>query len=149
MGGDLTQQYLADNGVRVLRDRYDFATFHQEELKASKYTGPDKRMKRISDDTGRPFGTKTILPSTITGTPRWQAEQYRDVLSLVMHMGRPDLFITMTCNPNWREIKGNLLPHQTTADRPDLMARVFALKLKVFMDYLTKGIFMLILFYLK
>ena len=139
MGGDLTQQYLADNGVRVLRDRYDYATFHQEELKVSKYKSLDKSMERIAEKTGRPIGKKTVLPSTITGTPRWQAEQYRDVLSMVMHLGRPDLFITMTCNPDWPEIKENLLPNQTASDRPELVARVFELKLKVFMDYLTRG----------
>ena len=96
-------------------------------------------MKKISEESGRPVGTKTVLPSSITGTPRWQAEQYRDVLALVMHMGRPDLFITMTCNPNWPEIQDNLLPQQTASDRPDLVARVFDLKLKTLMDYLTKG----------
>jgi hypothetical protein len=34
----------------------------------------------------------------------------------------------MTANPTWREIKDELNPGQTYADRPDLVARVFKLK---------------------
>jgi len=45
-------------------------------------------------------------------------------------LGKPDLFITMTCNPNWDEIQQNLLPGQKPWQRPDLIARVFEQKLK-------------------
>jgi hypothetical protein len=34
----------------------------------------------------------------------------------------------MTANPNWKEIVDELQPHQTVADRPDLVARVFQMK---------------------
>jgi hypothetical protein len=44
--------------------------------------------------------------------------------------GKPDLFITITCNANWPEIQQALLPNQTAQDRPDIVARVFSLKLK-------------------
>ena len=36
----------------------------------------------------------------------------------------------MTCNPKWREIQENLQPGQNDSDRPDLVSRVFHLKLK-------------------
>ncbi|CAL8991776.1 unnamed protein product [Prunus brigantina] len=51
-------------------------------------------------------------------------------MTLVQRFGRPDLFITMTCNPNWEEIKRELLPGQTPQDRPDLLTRVFRAKLE-------------------
>jgi Helitron helicase-like domain at N-terminus len=41
---------------------------------------------------------------------------------------KPDLFITMTCNPNWPEITSALLPGQKPEDRPDIVSRVFNLK---------------------
>ncbi|UYV76485.1 hypothetical protein LAZ67_14000604 [Cordylochernes scorpioides] len=44
--------------------------------------------------------------------------------------GRPDLFVTFTCNPRWTDIVENLLPNQNPSDRPDLVARVFNLKLQ-------------------
>ncbi|GBN55570.1 hypothetical protein AVEN_94499-1 [Araneus ventricosus] len=48
--------------------------------------------------------------------------------------GAPDLFITFTANPKWPEITENLRPSEHTTDRPDLLARVFNLKLKSLMD---------------
>ena len=41
---------------------------------------------------------------------------------------KPDFFITMTCNPNWSEITGELRPGETVQNRPDLVARVFKQK---------------------
>ncbi|CAI5453818.1 unnamed protein product [Caenorhabditis angaria] len=52
---------------------------------------------------------------------------------MVTKFGEPDLFITMTCSPKWREIQENLSPGQVPPDRPDLIARVFNMKV-VFFD---------------
>ncbi|GJT62834.1 putative reverse transcriptase domain-containing protein [Tanacetum coccineum] len=43
---------------------------------------------------------------------------------------KPDIFHTMTCNPNWPEIQTELLPGQAALDRPDLVSRVFRAKLE-------------------
>lgn len=51
-------------------------------------------------------------------------------MARVRKYGKPDLFITMTCNPKWPEIQEALLPGQTANDRPDIVDRVFRLKLK-------------------
>ena len=40
-------------------------------------------------------------------------------------MGKPDVFITFTCNPKWREIQEELFDGQTASDRPDLVSRFF------------------------
>ena len=52
---------------------------------------------------------------------------------------KPDLFITMTCNPKWPEIQSQLLPGQTAQDRPDIAARVFKLKKDQLIDDLVHG----------
>ena len=57
-------------------------------------------------------------------------QRYQDAMTLVQNYDRPDLFITMTCNPNWEEIKNELFPGQTSHDRPDLEVRVFHSKLE-------------------
>ncbi|XP_076043645.1 uncharacterized protein LOC143026761 [Oratosquilla oratoria] len=44
----------------------------------------------------------------------------------------------MTCNANWPEIQNNLQPGQTASDRPDLVARVFKLKLNKLIEDITK-----------
>ena len=56
--------------------------------------------------------------------------QYMDAMALVRKYGKPDKFLTMTCNPNWEEIKNELYPGQATQDRPDLVTRVFRAKLE-------------------
>ncbi|XP_026435506.1 uncharacterized protein LOC113333209 [Papaver somniferum] len=62
-------------------------------------------------------------------------------MALVQKYDKPDLLITMTCNPNWEEIRRNLKPGKQAHDRPDLTTRVFYSKfeeLKV--DLFTKGV---------
>lgn len=51
-------------------------------------------------------------------------------MALVQTYGRPDIFITITCNPRWPEITSELMPMQTPQDRPDLTARIFRMKLE-------------------
>ena len=62
------------------------------------------------------------------GSPRWFMSQFQDAMAIVRHHSKPTLFITMTTNPNWSEIKDNLLPDQIPQDRPDLTTRVFKQK---------------------
>ena len=50
---------------------------------------------------------------------------YQDAMTIVGQIGKSDLFITMTCNPNWPEIQLALLFEQTSQDRPDICACVF------------------------
>lgn len=57
-------------------------------------------------------------------------ELYQDSMSIVREYGRPSLFITMTTNTQWDEIQVELLPGQTANDRPDVIVRVFSLKLR-------------------
>ena len=62
-----------------------------------------------------------------------------DVMALVRKYGKPDIFLTMTCNPNWDEIRQLLLLGQTAQDRPDLVTRVFRAKLEVLKNKLMKN----------
>ncbi|XP_024196523.1 uncharacterized protein LOC112199789 [Rosa chinensis] len=62
-------------------------------------------------------------------------------MALVQKYGRPDLFITVTCNPNWEELRNELLPGQTPQDRPDLVTRVFHAKFEQLKeDIINKGV---------
>ena len=73
-------------------------------------------------------GNKIILPPTITGSPRFYVEKYQDAMAIVRKFGKPTIFITMTCNPEWSDIKESLNPGETAYDRPDIATRVFKLK---------------------
>ncbi|XP_044005456.1 uncharacterized protein LOC122850362 [Aphidius gifuensis] len=69
-------------------------------------------------------GKIVVLPSSFTGSPRNMLQHYQDAMAIVRKFGKPDLFITMTCNLNWREIKENILHGQTASDRPDIVLRI-------------------------
>ena len=59
-------------------------------------------------------------------------------MAIVTSYRRPDFFITMTCNPKWREITKNLLTGQRASDHPDIVAHVFHMKLNELLDDITK-----------
>ena len=67
---------------------------------------------------------------------------YQDSMAIVRHFGRPTLFITFTANPKWKAIVDELLPGHTAVDRPDLVARVFHIQQREFLQELRhKNIF--------
>ena len=59
-------------------------------------------------------------------------------MSIVRKFGKPDLFITFTCNPRWEEITSALSLDKKARDRPELNVRVFRLKLKELLSDLIK-----------
>ncbi|OWZ06009.1 LOW QUALITY PROTEIN: Helitron helicase [Phytophthora megakarya] len=86
------------------------------------------------------LGRKVIIPPTFTGGPRYMCQCFLDAMTIVRETGAPNLFITMTCNPNWPEIKENLRRGEQASDRRDLVARVFMQKLKALNQYLDEGV---------
>ncbi|POM75465.1 Helitron helicase-like protein [Phytophthora palmivora] len=69
------------------------------------------------------IGRKIIIPPKFTGGPRYMYQRFLDAMAIIRETGAPSLFITMTCNPHWPEIKDNLRRGQTASDRPDIVAR--------------------------
>ncbi|SCZ94200.1 BZ3500_MvSof-1268-A1-R1_Chr12-2g03749 [Microbotryum saponariae] len=63
--------------------------------------------------------------------PRENTQHYQDAMACVVKYGKPSLFITVTCNPEWPEIKAALGPSDQA---PDLIARVFEAKLNRLCD---------------
>ncbi|KAH9094890.1 hypothetical protein Ae201684P_022207 [Aphanomyces euteiches] len=93
------------------------------------------------------IGKRIVLPSSYTGGPRYMRQRYLDAMAIVRKYGRPDLFITVTCNPKWVEIDRELELakedygfKRSPSDRPDLLTRMFRLKLLAIEAVLTKGI---------
>ena len=70
------------------------------------------------------------------GGPHYMHERQQDAMTYVRMYGYPDLFITTTTNPNWPEIKDNLLPGQDPQDHPDIVPRVFRLKVQKLVEML-------------
>jgi len=61
-------------------------------------------------------------------------------MATVSKLGSIDLFITITCNPSWPEVRAALPQGYYAADRPDIVNRVtHRLKLDSIIDDITSG----------
>ena len=97
---------------------------------------------QAGDFDPKQLGREVILPASHIGSPRDMHARFQDAMATVRRYGKPHLFITMTCNPTWKEIQDELLPGQKAEDRPDLSSRVFQLKLQALEEeILENGIF--------
>ncbi|CAL8069739.1 unnamed protein product [Orchesella dallaii] len=132
--GKLTQQYIVDAYVRAEANDLMYIRTHQPQLRAEKYSGLMDHINSDADGRNDKPGTAIILPSSFQGSPRNMHQHYQDAMAIVTKYGKPDVFVTMTCNPKWREITENLKPWQRAENRPDLVARVFKLKLQQLLE---------------
>ncbi|EFN61253.1 Uncharacterized ATP-dependent helicase YHR031C, partial [Camponotus floridanus] len=131
----LFHQFAVDMYVKIETERLTYIRLHQKELRSEQYIHLRDAMN--ADKNGNNVGQLIILPATYMGSPRHMHEYAQDAMTYVRQYGRPDLFITFTCNPKWIEIT-NLLPGQSSSDRHDITARVFKQKLKALMDFIVK-----------
>ncbi|XP_051163766.1 uncharacterized protein LOC127283125 [Leptopilina boulardi] len=134
----LFQQWLVDFYVKIERDRLEYCKANQKKLRIDSYQGLIDYMQNSANQNNTNVGKMVILPSTFIGSPRNMMQHYQDLMAIVRKHGKPDIFLTMTCNPNWRKIRENLCESQTAVDRPDLVARVFSLKVKYLMDLIVR-----------
>ena len=138
-GGKLFGEILLNAYLLTESDRLAYQAKNQKQLRAETYAGVQAA---VLATTGATVGRKVILAPSFVGGPRHYHEQYRNAMAIVRAFGKPDLFITFTCNPKWPEITRELRPGQTAADRPDLVARVFKMKLDALLtDLWETGIF--------
>lgn len=129
----LLQQFLVDGYAMVESERLDYYRKHQKELRVDLYSGLSDAYSKGHKDPST-LGRRIVLPSSFTGGSRYLAENYKDAMAICAWAGFPDLFLTFTCNPSWPEIKRFCTKHQLEpSDRPDLLTRIFKLKLNALM----------------
>ena len=133
--GRLTQRYVYDMMANIESQRLNWIRHNQKSIKAEKYK---VIVDALSSDTEIIPGHLTILPPTIYGSPRWYAKEFQEAMALVRVKGKPDFFLTFTCNLNWPEIKGSIFQGQLTHQRPDIIARVFHMKVEALLTEILK-----------
>jgi hypothetical protein len=125
--GRLFQQYIVDTYAKIENERLLFIRNNQGTLRADCYNSLQDAYTH--GEAADQIGQKFILPATFIGSQRHMNNLYQDAMAIVSQTGKPDYFLTFTCNPHWKEIQDELLPGQTAIDRPDLCSRIFNLKL--------------------
>ena len=133
----LLQEYDVDAYCKTEAQRLDYQRHNQNALRVERYQGLLDYIDQRADEQGLDPGRCVILPSSFSGSPRTMHQNYQDAMAMIGKYGKPDLFLTFTCNPLWREIQENLGPTEKANDRPDLVARVFKMKLDVNLIYKT------------
>ncbi|KAJ3708378.1 hypothetical protein LUZ61_012083 [Rhynchospora tenuis] len=126
--GRLFQQICVDMYACIEDARLNYLYHNQDNLRID--TMKNIRAAVLQGDMfGYQVGKRFILPASFVGGPRYLFHNYQDALAICRSLGPPHLFITFTCNPAWAEIRRNLIGTQQPSDRPDLVCRVFKMKL--------------------
>tara|TARA_B110001452_G_scaffold118768_1_gene98544 strand:+ start:1079 stop:4696 length:3618 start_codon:yes stop_codon:yes gene_type:complete len=136
--GRLFQEYACMALAKIEMHNLRWYESNQATIRADLY-------QNLSDavGSGHPTaGQRVVLPSSFTGGDRDMRQKYHDGMAAVRKRGKPSFFLTMTCNPSWDEVTAALGPGQMPSDRPDLLCRVFRLKLQeLCRELYTDGIF--------
>ncbi|XP_021995720.1 uncharacterized protein LOC110892890 [Helianthus annuus] len=136
-GGRLLQQFVVDVYIKMETSRLQFCERNQAKIRADLYQGLVDCVNAGEVHANR-VGKRIVLPASFIGGPRDMRRRFLDAMTLVQDDGKPDIFLTMTCNPKWPEICDNLHVGQTAQDRPDLVSRVFRGKLEDLKEQLFK-----------
>ncbi|RWS22012.1 uncharacterized protein B4U80_01223, partial [Leptotrombidium deliense] len=128
--GRLTQQYIINCYLTIESQRLKYLRYNQDQIRSECYQGLVDHVSNCSANNPENvrLGNVLILPSSFQGSSRAMQQLYQDAMAISRKVGRPDLFITMTCNPNWPEIRRYLksLPNGLTAnDIPYFTCRLF------------------------
>uniref|UniRef100_A0A0D2ZXH1 Helitron helicase-like domain-containing protein n=1 Tax=Brassica oleracea var. oleracea TaxID=109376 RepID=A0A0D2ZXH1_BRAOL len=99
-GDRLLHQYAVDIFTTIEEDRLRWARNNQDVLRAELNSNVLDAVSK-GDADAKIIGQRFILPPSFTGRPRYLVEKYHDAMAICREYGNPDLFITMTANPNW------------------------------------------------
>lgn len=119
--------------------RLQYIRLHQKESRAEMYKGLTDVILRGETDPSR-CGRRIVLPATFVGGARYMIQNYLDAMAICGWAGYPDLFITFTCNHKWPELVDFLKVYRLKPeDRPDLVSRLFKIKLDHLIKEIKKG----------
>jgi hypothetical protein len=131
--GRLSNQLAVDAYSTIEASRLQFIADHQKELRCESVQGITDAIDRglTSADS---VGGRVIVPASFTGGRRYHVMNYQDAMAICRVYDPPDLFVTFTCNPKWKEIVDALRfePGQQPCDRSDIVVRVFHMKVDEF-----------------
>nr|XP_043639114.1 uncharacterized protein LOC122610187 [Erigeron canadensis] len=125
----LFHQFLVDAYTMIESDRLNYIRTQQKKLRTDTFKNLTENIENGNNDASS-SGKRILLPSSFTGGSRYMMQKYLDAMAICKSVGYPDLFITVTCNPMWSEIYRCLVDEDLKPeDRPDILARMFKIKL--------------------
>ncbi|XP_022007740.1 uncharacterized protein LOC110907007 [Helianthus annuus] len=130
----IDNEFLVDGYTMIESARLNYIRSQQPKLRTQSLKNLNATVES-GENNASSCGKPILLPSSFTGGSRYMMQKYLDAMAICKSVGYPDLFITVTCNPNWPEIYRCLHDKALNAeDRPDIISRLFKCKL----DHLIK-----------
>ncbi|CAN7048771.1 unnamed protein product, partial [Brassica oleracea var. botrytis] len=134
----LFQQFIVDAYTTIESNRLRYLKLNQTSLRSDSYDSI-KESENAGNICMNEQGQEFILLATFTGSPRYMKNMYLDAMAICRNFGFPNLFITFTCNPKWHELTTFIQKRGLKSDdRPDIICRMFKMKLDCLMHDLTK-----------
>ncbi|XP_065663052.1 uncharacterized protein LOC136085656 [Hydra vulgaris] len=113
-GKKLFQQYAVDAYVKIEDQRLAFIKNNQNKLRSEQYDALNEHVNNIANERNVRPGRVVILPSSSVGSPRALKENFEDAMAIIKKYD------------------------QTANNRPDLVTRVFKLKLNNLLNDIFK-----------
>jgi len=82
----------------MISERLDFIQRNQRKLRAEEYIHLRDAVVNDGNIEAPNIGQHVILSASFTGFPRYMNEKSQDIMTYIKKIGKPDLFITFTCN---------------------------------------------------
>nr|GEX02504.1 DNA helicase [Tanacetum cinerariifolium] len=139
-GWQTIQQHIVTAYYAIEQNRLDYIRQKQSDIRNEYLSGIYDAIVR-GDRDGSDLGLRTVLTASFTGGPRYMYAQYLDALAICRVHGSPSFFITFTCNAKWPEIEEFMkqFPQLTTADRADIVDRVFEKKVRDYVNFVRSS----------
>ncbi|KAF9504877.1 hypothetical protein BS47DRAFT_1334516, partial [Hydnum rufescens UP504] len=96
-----------------------------EFIKKGKHAESDRFRNDETNEDDDGDDDSFTLPASFTGSPKYYSDKVADTLALTRQKGKPDLMITVMCNPNWQEIRAQLRLGQSAVEVSHITNRVF------------------------
>ena len=145
MSNRLCQEYACVAFWRVETSRLNYHRLNQESMRQAptdelrNFVAEQAVRVNAGQAPSHDVGRVSYIPESFVGGPSDMYARYQDAMCAVLRRGWPSLFITMTANPKWREVKDSLPYAQTPQDRYDIISRVFKQKLDSLLGDLKAG----------
>jgi len=96
LSGKLFLQWVVDLYVRVEAERLNYIRHHPVELRCDMYANICDFVQNEAEQLSLQIGRMVVLPSSFSGSPRNMNERYQDAMSIVYHLGKPDIYLLLS-----------------------------------------------------
>ena len=136
LGGKLHKQHLCESHLTEVQGNLEGQLARPQMVGTAQQDVLDDHVGDAGDVTA-----PTCMSPGHVGSDKWHEHKCKDAIALQVAHGHPTCLVTTTMDPNAAEVAPLLEPGQTPSGRPEVLARVFKMRLaQLESDLLDTGI---------